>query len=65
MTVEDYLSKSASLSLFKELADGSGYWVAAYEFFLENQLEQYEDLSFKQKNWLIRIKGDLIEEAKR
>lgn len=62
-TVEQFLSGECSVGLLHELAVVSLYWKGALDFYEKNEKKEYKSLTFKERNWLIKIKNDLIEEG--
>lgn len=64
-TVAQFLFAQCSESLLKELASDSDYW-SNVENFVDNHREVIVgDLSFGQRDWLVKIKDGLITEASR
>lgn len=64
MTVAEFLFTQCSKSLLSELAADSDYWSKSEKFVQENTHRVLDTLSFKQRDWLLKIKEGLIEEAK-
>jgi len=64
-TVNDFLFSEASESLLVELAQESEYWETVQSFIDERGEDHLDKLSFKQKQWLIKIKSGLVSEAKK
>ena len=62
-TVSEYLFGPCSESLMNELALESQYWETVADFVNENSEEYVADLTFKQRQWLFKIKEDLLEKA--
>lgn len=65
MTAGEYVFKQCSESLLKELADSSDYWSASYQFLNSVRERVVGTLTYKQRDWLLRIKEGLIEQAKK
>jgi hypothetical protein len=63
-TVAEFLFTQCSKSLLSELAADSGYWSSCEKFVLENTHRVVGELSFKQRDLLIKIKDGLVEKAK-
>lgn len=63
LTVQQFVFKDASKTLLHELAAESEYWDRCKKFIDENIDKTVGSLSFKQRDWLIKIKESLIEEA--
>lgn len=62
-TVAHFLFAQCSESLLKELAADQGYWHDVDKFVDNNRDRMVGDLSFSQRDWLLKIKDSLIEEA--
>jgi hypothetical protein len=62
-TVEEYLFNECSEGVLSDLALESEYWGKALSFIEENKSERLGDLSFAQRNWLIKIKESLLEQT--
>lgn len=65
LTVGEYLFKQCSESLLKEMAAHSDYWNSCDAFVNSNRMKLVGDLSYKQRDWLIRLKEGLLEEMKK
>lgn len=63
-TVAEFLFTQCSKSLLSELAADSDYWSKSEKFVLENTHRVVGELSFKQRDWLLKIKDGLIDAAK-
>ena len=63
-TVADFLFAQCSQSLLKELAGDSDYWSNVDKFVDNNLNRLVGELSFSQRDWLIKIKDGLIEQAR-
>lgn len=64
MTVAEFLFTQCSKSLLSELAADDEYWTKCEKFVLENTHRVLDTLSFKQRDWLLKIKEGLLEQAK-
>lgn len=64
-TVAQFLFAQCSESLLKELAGEQEYWSNVDNFVENNRDRMVGDLSFGQRDWLIKIKDRLIEETSR
>ena len=62
-TVEEYILKYCSESLFEELANKEPYWQQCHQFWNKNRERKVSSLSFKQKQWLAGIKEGLLKAA--
>jgi hypothetical protein len=51
--------------MLMELAAVSGYWSSAYEMIGSVRERAMGTLPYKQRDWLVRIKEQLIEKAKK
>lgn len=60
-TVGDYIFDRCSQTFLAELSCTNEYWEKVSEFVLDNESQPISKLSFKQKQWLFRIKDDLLE----
>lgn len=58
-TVDQYLS-ATSASVLAEKAAESDYWAKCFDFIQENEDKPLRDLSYKQRDWLIKIKEGLL-----
>lgn len=65
MTVGEYLFKQCSESLLKEMAEANDYWASCDQFVNSVRERVVGTLSFKQRDWLLRIKEGLLDEAKK
>jgi hypothetical protein len=65
LTVGEYLFSHCSESLLKEMAADSDYWASCDAFVNSNRMRHVGDLTYKQRDYLIRIKESLIEEMKK
>lgn len=64
-TVAQFLFAQCSESLLKELAGESDYWENVDNFVDNNRDRVVGELSFGQRDWLIKIKDALIEKVSR
>lgn len=63
-TVKDFLFTDCSEGLLSELAaDGSDYWQKAEKFVNENLARKLNDLTQRQRGWVITIRDGLLDEA--
>jgi hypothetical protein len=60
-TVEQYLFGPCSRGVLDEKALDSDYWDGVKDFIEEVENEKMSRLSFKQRDWLIKIKEGLLE----
>ena len=62
ITVDEFLFGPCSRGVLDDkVSDGSEYWERAYNFIEENKDKYLGELSFPQRNWLIKIKDALLE----
>lgn len=60
-TVEEFLEEGASIHLIEELACDNDYWYSVMCFVYGNRSKKLAFLTDRQKNWLLKIKDDLME----
>lgn len=60
LTVEEYLFDYASEEELEERSQDSKYWTQVLQFVHDRRDTLLSELSFKQRNWLIKIREDLI-----
>jgi len=63
-TVFEFLFGPCSQGVLEELSSESDYWETVLDFVNENENQFVDDLTFKQRNWLIKIKEGLLEAAR-
>lgn len=60
-TVTEYLFGPCSEGVLMDKAATSEYWAKVESFVDENEDKKLKELSFKQRDWLIKIKERLLE----
>lgn len=61
-TVKEYLFGPCSEGVLADkVSDGSDYWSRVDEFISDNLYRPMQELSYAQRNWLIKIKEALLE----
>lgn len=60
-TVCEYLFGPCSEGVLAEKACESEYWRGVEEFIDDNEDKKLSELSYKQRDWLIKIKEGLLE----
>ena len=48
--------------ILNELALDNNYWASVEDFILDNECENFDELTPKQQNWIEKIKEDLDKE---
>lgn len=61
LTVGDFVFTLCSDGILSELAEDSEYWKSCETFLMDNSDTPMKDLTLKQRNWVMKIKNDLLE----
>lgn len=64
-TLSEFIFKDCSESLLYELSTSSDYWNKVDKFIVDNANTPLEKLTLKQREWAVKIKDGLIEEARK